>query len=132
MTKATNQLTGYRRKADIGLVYTAMLFALLGLVQIFLAGAGVFGHDFDMHVTMGRILSAVALLVLVLALVARPSKSAAVGAVVLVILAVGATSALANLGWGSAWLGGLHALSGIVAVIIADRLGRRAFKKSTA
>lgn len=130
MTKSTNQLTGFRKKADVGLVYTAMLFALLGLVQIFLAGAGVFGHDFDMHVTLGRILSVVALLVLVLAVVARPSKSAVVGAVVLVVLAAGATSAFANLGWDSAWLGGLHALSGIVAVIIADSLGRRAFKKA--
>lgn len=130
MDKPTNQLAGYRRKANIGMMYTAMLFAVLGIVQIFLAGAGVFGSDFDMHVTLGRILSAVALLVLVLAVVARPSKAVVVWSVVLVLLAAGATSALANTGWGSAWLGGLHALSGIVAVIIAERLGRPVLKKS--
>lgn len=130
MEKPTaSQLTGFRRTADLGACYLAVLFSALGLVQVFLAGSGVFGRDFDMHVMLGRVLSTIAILVLVLALTARHSKGAIVGAVALVLLAGVATSVLANLGWDSKWLGGLHALAGITAVIIADQMGRRAFKK---
>ena len=132
MAKQTiNKLTGIRRTADLGAGYLAMLFAGLGLVQVFLAGSGVFGRDFDMHVMLGRILSTVALLVLVLALMARYSKSTIISAIILVILAAGATTFLAGLGWDSKWLGGLHALVGIVSVIMAERMGRRVLKKSS-
>lgn len=131
MTEQTaNKLTGFRHGADVAACYLAILFATLGLVQIFLAGVGVFGHDFDMHTILGRVLSAIAIIVLILALVARHSRRAIIGAIVLVLLAAGATSAFANLGWDSQWIGGLHALSGIIAVIVADQLGRRVFKKS--
>lgn len=130
MTKTSHQLTGYRRGADLAFGYLATLFAVLGLVQVYLAGSGVFGHDFDSHVFMGRILSALALLVLLLALVARRTKLVVASAFVMTLLAAGATSALASSGWSHEWLGGLHALAGVAAVAIAGSLGSRVFKRS--
>lgn len=131
MTKPTaTKLTGIRHIADLGACYLALTFSVLGLIQIFLAGSGVFGRDFDMHVTLGRILSALAIVILILALTARHSRRAIISAVILVLLAVIATSVLANLGWTSMWLGGLHALAGIVSVLIAEQMGRRVFRKS--
>lgn len=89
----------------------------------------MFGRDFDMHTMMGRTLTTLALIALVLALVARYSKGAIIGTTVLVVIMV-ITTLLANAGWDYKWLGGLHALLGIVSVILAEQLGRRAFRKS--
>ena len=126
--QTTNTLTGLRRAADQGACYLALLFSVLGLGQIFLAGSGMFGRDFDMHTMLGRVLSTIALLVLVLALVARYSKATIISAVVLAVLIVGATM-LSSMGWDNKWLGGLHALIGIVSVIVAEQMGRRVFKR---
>lgn len=128
--KAAHTLTGFRRGADVATCYLALGFAGLGIVQIFLAGVGVFGHDFDMHTLLGRVLSTIAILIVIFALAARRSKKDVVLAIIILILAGAATSIFANLGWDSKWLGGMHALSGIVSVIIADHLSRRVFKKS--
>lgn len=130
MAKQTpRKLTGIRRKADLAACYAAMIFSVLGIAQVFLAGSGMFGRDFDMHAMMGRILTTLALAMLIFALVARYSKGAMIGAAVLVALMV-ATTLLSSLGWDYAWLGGLHALLGIISVILAERLGRRVFRKT--
>lgn len=120
-------LTGIRKMANTGAYYLAMLFALLGIVQIFLAGSGMFGHDFEMHVMVGRILASLAILVLILALVARSSKLAIAGAFGLLLMIV-STTMLSSMGWDNKWLGGLHALLGITSVILAETLAKRAFK----
>lgn len=130
MNNPTNALAGIRRIAYLGSCYLAMAFAGLGLIQIFLAGSGVFGRDFDMHVVVGRILSGLAILILVMALVARNSKRDVISALIVFLLAGIGTTALANLGSESKWLGGLHALIGLLSVITAEQMGRRVFKSS--
>lgn len=131
MAKKAAALTGYRKVSNVGSGYLALLFSGLGMVQIFLAGVGVFGRDFDMHRVLGHILSTLALIIIVLAVVARQSRKAIALAAVLVVLAVFANNALANLGWDNKWIGGLHALSGIISVIFAGRLGRLVLGKTS-
>src|SRR4051812_44807883 len=88
--------SGARRGADIVFAYLAALLVLGILVQIFLAGFGVFdlhGQDlnndatdsFDAHAALGHILAGVALLMLIAALVARTSKLAMWGSLALVV-----------------------------------------------
>lgn len=132
MAKSTNQLTGYRHGADVAFGYLANLFACLGLVQVFLAGLAVFGDGgFDIHTLMGRLLSTLAIIIFILALVARYSKFVVIASILLVLLAAGATSAFASTGWSHEWLGGMHALVGVVSVLMAGVLGGRVFKKKT-
>lgn len=135
-TNTNTQLTGFRATADKAMCYLAMIFAVLGVAQIFLAGSGVFGRDFDMHVMVGRILSALAIVILILALSARHSRATIISAVIVFILAAVGTAVLANLGseadTGSdikKLYGGLHALVGLVSVIIAEQMGRRVSRK---
>lgn len=136
-TKKTNKLTGLRHIADQGACYLAMAFAVLGLAQIFLAGSGVFGRDFSMHVILGRILSTLAIVILILVITARYSKAIIISAVIIFLLAAVGTAALANLGSDAApgsdlkkLYGGLHALVGLISVIVAEQMGRRVFRKA--
>jgi hypothetical protein len=80
-TPATS--SGVRCGALAGYRWLLAAFLLLGVVQIFLAGLGVFSLDgqklgaagetaFDPHPTLGFAMGGVALLILVLALLARP------------------------------------------------------------
>jgi hypothetical protein len=96
---------------------------LLGAVQIVLAGVGAFslmsqngGPGFEPHRTNGFIMSGVALVVVVLALLARVGTRAVVMAVVLFVLAAVGQSLFAGLGVDNAWVGGLHALAGLVII----------------
>jgi Family of unknown function (DUF6220) len=127
------QLTGYRAGALKALRWGAMLFLLLGAVQIFLAGLGVFNLDgerlgssgesaFDPHRVNGNIMSAVALLLLILVLVARPGGRLIVLTVVLFLLMAVAQPLLAEGGEHQAWVGGLHALVGIGLLGLASRV----------
>jgi uncharacterized protein DUF6220 len=126
-------LTGYRAGALKALRWGAILFLLLGAVQIFLAGLGVFnlgGHQlgssgetaFDPHRVNGNIMSAVALLLLILVLVARPGARLIGLTVVLFLLMAVAQPLLAAGGEDQAWVGGLHALVGIGLLGLASRL----------
>ncbi len=78
-TPATASLSGLRRGAFAGYRWLLLIFLLLGMVQIFLAGFGVFGlHGrevgapgetaFDPHRTLGFALGGMALIILILAL----------------------------------------------------------------
>ncbi len=107
------------------------VFLLLGVVQIFLAGLGAFsflgsGPGFEPHRTVGFIMSGVALLVLVFAVLAQAGARAIGVAAVLFLLATLGQSLLAVLGQDSAWWGGLHALDGLL------MLGLAGFLQSTA
>jgi hypothetical protein len=110
-----------------------MLFLLLGAVQIFLAGLGVFNLDgrkvgasgetaFDPHRDNGDVMSLVALLLLVLVLVARPGARLIVQTLVLFLLMAVGQPLLAAGGDDQAWLGGLHAIVGIGLLGLASRL----------
>src|SRR3954470_7495302 len=120
---ATSEVSGARRGADTVFAYLAALLVLGVVVQFFLAGLGVFGLDgksvqdassLDPHRALGNILGAVALLLLIAALVARSSKAAIWGSVALVILVAVVQVALAGGGEHHDWLGGLHALDGVI------------------
>jgi hypothetical protein len=115
-------------------VYRAVLalFLLAGAVQIFLAGFGVWGHDFEAHRILGFTIAGIAVVVLVLALVTRAGLRDVVLALVLVLLAGGAQSLLAEAGGSGAFWGGLHALDGLVIIGIAGFLHAAAIRRGRA
>jgi hypothetical protein len=130
---AQPELTGARRGAFVAYRWTLLVFLVLGLVQIFLAGTGVFalhGRElgtagetaFSPHRVVGFIMSGVALVVLILALIARPGTRHLIGAAVLVVLTGFAQSLFAGLGNDASFFGGLHALDGIAIIGLAGFL----------
>jgi Family of unknown function (DUF6220) len=91
----------------------------------FLAGLGVFSlHGqqvgaagetaFNPHRTLGFTMAGIALLILVLALVARPGIRAIAGSAVVFVLTALMQSLLAGLADDQAFFGGLHALDGLL------------------
>lgn len=130
---ATAFMTPLRRGAFAGYRWLLLIFLLLGAVQIFLAGLGVFSlHGeqvgapgetaFDPHRSLGFTLGGMALIILVLALVARHSARSMVLAAVMFLLVFLAQSFLADLGGSNAFFGGLHAFDGLVILGIAGYL----------
>jgi hypothetical protein len=120
--------TRLRRAAQAGYRWALLAFLALGAVQIFLAGLGAFRIDnlgvsgdtaFAPHRAVGFAMAGVALLILVLALIARPGGRAVIGSVLLFLLAVLVQSLLASLADNSVWFGGLHALDGLAILGIA-------------
>jgi hypothetical protein len=105
------------------------LFLLAGAVQFFLAGFGLWGHDFAAHRILGFTMAGIAVVVLVLALVTRAGLRDIVLALVLVLLAGGAQSLLAEAGGSGAFWGGLHALDGLVILGIAGFLHAAAIRR---
>jgi len=136
-------LAGARATADMVAMWLLMLFLLLGVLQIFLAGVGVFdlhGAElgskgetaFDPHRYNGFLMEAVALLILVAALVARASSRTVWMTVALLVLTAVLQSVLADLGEDSAFVGGLHALDGLVILGIAGFLHGTARRRQRA
>jgi Family of unknown function (DUF6220) len=119
---------GLARGALVAYRWVLALFLLGGVVQIFLAGRGTFGGGFDAHRTLGFVLAGIAVVVFVLALLARVGARDVVLSLVLVLLGGGAQSALAGAG-GPFW-GGLHALDGLVMIGIAGFLHGTAIRRS--
>ena len=112
-----------RRGASAGYRWLLLVFVVAGAVQIFLAGLGVFHHHsvgLGPHETLGFAMGGLALLILVLALVARPGGRTIAWVVVLVVQANLLQSLLAGLGNDDSpvW-GGLHALDGLLAIAVA-------------
>jgi len=109
-----------------------LAFLLAGCAQIFLAGLGVFSfgdHDvaggtsaFDAHKTLGFTLAGVAIIILVLALIARAGALQLVLCGVLVVQTSLLQSLLAGLADNTALFGGLHALDGLLVLGIAGFL----------
>jgi hypothetical protein len=113
-------VTGVRRGAFLGYQWLLLAFLLAGVVQIFLAGLGVFGlfdtggDTFAPHRALGFAMGGIAVLILVLALIARPGARAIVGSALLVLLTSLVQSLLAGLGKDHAAYGGLHAFDGLL------------------
>jgi len=105
------------------------LFLVAGAVQIFLAGFGAFHGGFAAHRGLGFGMAGLALIIVVLALVARVGTRDVVLAVVLLLLAGGAQSLLAGLGEDAAFWGGLHALDGLAILGIAGFLQGAAIRR---
>jgi hypothetical protein len=117
-----------RRAAQAGYRWVLLAFLALGAVQIFLAGLGAFRIDnlgvsgdaaFAPHRAVGFAMAGVALLILVLALLARPGVRAVIGSVILFLLVFLVQSLLVSLADNTVWFGGLHALDGLAILGIA-------------
>lgn len=127
-TTTAGTLSGARRGADTAFAYLAALLVLALLAQVFLAGFGVFdlhgrsledADSFEAHEVLGHILGAVALVMLILAIVARTSKFAIWGSLALVVFIEVVQTMLAGAGDDHAWVGGLHALDGGLILVFA-------------
>jgi len=120
--------TGLRRGAFLGYRWALLAFLLAGAAQIALAGLGVFSlHDqgdaaFAPHRALGFAMAGIALLILVLAVIARPGARAITGSAVLVVLTSLMQSLLAGLGDDHAAYGALHALDGLLILGVAGYL----------
>jgi hypothetical protein len=112
------------RRAATAYRWVLLVFVLAVAVQIFLAGLGVFSfgngdraggdHAFSAHQGLGFAIGGAAILILVLAIMARAGKLAVWLAVALVVQTDLLQSLLDGLGGDSAVFGGLHALDGLL------------------
>ena len=126
-----------RRPATLVFHWALAAFLLLLAVQIFLAGLGAFrteavGADsaFAPHRDFGFALGGAALVILVLALVARAGRAAIIGAAAIVVLINVAQSLLASLADDHALFGGLHAFDGLAIIGIAAWLWTRSRQRA--
>lgn len=93
----------------------AVVMTGLAFVQFGLAGWGAFGGDFGVHGILGTVIGATSILLLIVTLVARPSKKFIWLAVALAVLAAPVQTVLAAVGFNvNPWFGALHALNGVV------------------
>jgi hypothetical protein len=129
----TTRVMSFRRGAFRAYRWALLAFLLAGVVQIFLAGLGVFrlqgeglaaGGDtaFAPHRALGFTMAGIALLILVLAVIARPGARAVILSAVLVLLTSLMQSLLAGLADSHAVYGALHALDGLAILGIAGFL----------
>lgn len=132
LASGTEPASTGRRPAMLVFHWALAAFLLLLAVQIFLAGLGAFrteavGADsaFAAHRTFGFALGGAALVILVLALVARAGGASVAGAAALVVLIGFAQSLLAGLADDHALFGGLHAFDGLAIIGIAAWLWAR-------
>jgi hypothetical protein len=135
------RLDGARGVIDVIYTYLAALFVLGVLVQVYLAGLGIFGinaskvanaSSFDAHRDWGGVLMVIAIVLLILALAARPSRATVIGALVLALLVTVAQTALAAAGDSNKWVGGLHALDGMVILLLSVWLAVTAWRRTRA
>jgi Family of unknown function (DUF6220) len=121
-TKAEAPVSGARQVATTIVRYGAMLFGTAVIVQIYLAGSGIFAakgpvkdaSSLDPHRTLGNILAVLALLLLIAVIVARPSRRVVIIVIVLFVL-TGIEGLLAMAGNGAPYVGALHP---VIAVVI--------------
>jgi hypothetical protein len=102
------------------------VFLVCGAVQVFLAGLGVFSQSgdpgIDPHRFFALVLAAVALVVVVLAAVARAGARIIGLCVLLFLLVFLLQGFLAVWGRDNAWFGALHALDGLLLIGLAGYL----------
>jgi hypothetical protein len=128
----TAPVPAFRQRARSAYRWLLLAFLLAGGAQIFLAGLGVFSfgdHDvaggtsaFDAHRALGFTLAGAALIIFILALIARPGALPLILCGVLVVQTSLLQSLLAGLADDTALFGGLHALDGLLVLGIAGFL----------
>ena len=127
-TAAQETRGGFRHGVDVAYGYLMAVFVLGVLAQVFLAGVGVFGinarkvanaSSFDPHRAWGTVLMVLAIVLLIMALIAWQSRTTVLSTLVLALLVVVAQTALAAAGDSSKWAGGLHALDGMVILLLS-------------
>ena len=126
-------ITGLRRGAMLGYRWALLAFLVAGVAQIFLAGLGAFrlqdqglaaadDSAFAPHRALGFSMAGIALVILVLAVIARPGVRAVAGSAVLVLLTSLMQSLLAGFAEDHAVYGAVHALDGLLILGIAAYL----------
>jgi hypothetical protein len=123
VSEQTSQVTTPRRGTLQALRIGSMVFGTVVLVQFYLAGSGIFAatgpvkdaSSLDPHRLLGNILAGLALIVLVIAIVARPPARILIAAIVMLVL-TGVEGLIAGLGDTSAYLAALHPV--VAAVIL--------------
>jgi hypothetical protein len=130
--------SGLRRGADLAYGYLAAFFVLGVLFQVYLAGVGVFGinarkvadaSSLDPHRMWGSVLMVLALVLLILALVARQSAAVVLSTLLLAVLVIVAQMGLAAAGDSNKWLGGAHALDGMIILLLSLWLAIAAWRR---
>jgi hypothetical protein len=118
-TSSASQITTGARYA---LIATAWLFALGGVVQVFLAGLSVFDSPtyWEDHKNMGNTIWLLTFLMPILALVGRVGIPRIVQSFLLFVLFM-LQYAFANAGTG--WVAALHAVNALVLIGMAGNLG---------
>jgi hypothetical protein len=119
---------GSTRRRDTALAvyrWGLLVFLAAGVVQIFLAGLGTFrllhgagDSAFDPHRMLGFAMAGIAVIVLILALTARPGTRAIAGTALLVLLTSFVQSLLAGLADNHVIFGALHAVDGLLILAI--------------
>ncbi|HEY6275712.1 MAG TPA: DUF6220 domain-containing protein [Streptosporangiaceae bacterium] len=119
---------GVRGGFDLVYGYVTAFFVLGVLAQVFLAGVGIFGINaakvgnatsLNPHRAWGTVLMVISLVMLILALVAWASRATVIWTFVLALLVIVAQSGLASAGEKNKWIGGLHALDGMVILLLS-------------
>jgi Family of unknown function (DUF6220) len=138
---AQRRRSGARGTVDVAYGYLAAFFVLGVLLQVFLAGVGVFGinatkvanaSSLDLHREWGSVLMVISLVLLILALIAWASRGTVIGTFILAVLVIVAQSGLAALGDSDKWFGGLHALDGMVILLLSLWLAVTAWRRRKA
>jgi Family of unknown function (DUF6220) len=138
---AQRRRSGARGTVDVVYGYLAAFFVLGVLLQVFLAGVGVFGinatkvanaSSLDLHREWGSVLMVISLVLLILALIAWASRGTVIGTFILAVLVIVAQSGLAALGDSDKWFGGLHALDGMVILLLSLWLAVTAWRRRKA
>lgn len=129
VAKVSGLPAGYRTTfAKIFRIF-AMVIGTAVVVQFGLAGYGAFAHrdgGFDAHETLGSVIGGLTLLLLIVAVIARPGRTPLIGAIVLFVLAGPVQPLLASLGKDhGAWWGALHAIVGIAILAMCGLTSRR-------
>ncbi len=117
-------VSGARWVATTIVRYGAMLFGTAVIVQIYLAGSGIFAatgpvkdaHSLDAHRTLGNILAVLALLLLIAVIVARPSRRVVITVIVLFVL-TGSEGFVARAG--TPYVGALHPVIAVAIMALA-------------
>jgi hypothetical protein len=133
--------TGARGVIDVVYGYLAAFFLLGVLLQVYLAGIGTFGINarkvanatsLNPHRAWGTVLMVIALVLLILALIAWASRATVIETFVLALLVIVAQSGLASAGESNKWIGGLHALDGMVILLLSLWLAIAAWRRRRA
>jgi uncharacterized protein DUF6220 len=128
---------GYRTTFAKIMRILAMATGTLAVVQFALAGFGAFGtfnkqRNWGPHETLGTVIGVFALLVLVAAIVSRPTRPALVASIVMFLLAGPIQPILADTGKDhGAWWGALHALCGVAILATTGVVSRKIDARST-
>jgi hypothetical protein len=129
-------MTSLRQSATAGYRWLTLLFFVAVVVQFFLAGLGVFdiqpGHvldnqtSLDPHRALGSVMIVVAIVILLLVALARPTRVVAVPYTVLLVCTI-LQAVFAGIG-GKAG-GGLHGLNACAVFGVSGYLAHRAFRR---